>query len=69
MKRVHIPSAGIFSLVFVFLLAGVSCTSPPTHIFLVTLDTRPADYIDYSLSGIDYAYQVIFYPGRRDEKF
>lgn len=51
MKRILILSANFFFLFVVFLLVGSGCNSQPTYIFLVTLDTTRADYIDYSLSG------------------
>jgi len=51
MKRILLLSAGLFFLLVVFLLVGIGYNSQPTYIFLVTLDTTRADYIDYSLTG------------------
>jgi arylsulfatase A-like enzyme len=51
MKRILFLSASLFFLFVVFLLVGSGCNSRPTYIFLVTLDTTRADYIDYSRSG------------------
>ncbi|MGD2087660.1 MAG: sulfatase [Candidatus Aminicenantes bacterium] len=51
MKRILLLSVSLFFLFIVFLLVGSGCNSQPTYIFLVTLDTTRADYIDYSRSG------------------
>jgi arylsulfatase A-like enzyme len=50
MKRILLLLAGLFFLYLVFLLVGSRYNSQPTYIFLVTLDTTRADYIDYSHS-------------------
>jgi len=51
MKRILFLLAGLFFLFIVFLPVGCRYNSQPTYIFLVTLDTTRADYIDYSCSG------------------
>jgi hypothetical protein len=55
MKRLFFLAKLLFLIVFTLLLTGaISCSgsgSSPRYIFLITLDTTRADYIDYSLNN------------------